>query len=99
MTVPAYITVTAPPGRVTPMHPSDCAGLGPGQPTVSAGEIVRVRCAGSQTVRRAVGRGDLIPCDMNGARVESYELAACPEELPGGRVLVQPKAAVRKATP
>lgn len=81
-----HITVTAPDGVRAPIHPRD--GRDPtGVPLcVVAGVVDRVRW--SLEVRRAIGRGDLIPCDMNGAYVASVELAAAPDELPGGRVAI-----------
>lgn len=82
MTVPSHITVTAPPGRTTPIHHLD--GRGP----AVAGEIIRVRFAGSSTIRRSIGRGDLIPCDMSGSVVPSVDLAAAPDELPEGRIVI-----------
>jgi hypothetical protein len=92
MTAPAFILVTAPPGRVVPIHRLDGAGLSGVQLQVVDGEVVRVRFAGSQTVRRSIARGDLIPCDMNGTEVPTFELAAAPDELPGGRIVLARKA-------
>lgn len=86
MTAPSHITVTAPPGRTTPIHQLDGRG-----PAVD-GEVIRVRFAGSHTVRRSIGRGDLIPCDMSGSAVPSIELAAAPEEIPEGRIVLDRKA-------
>ncbi len=59
-----YITVTAPEGVTAPIHPND--GTDPNGTTlfVIAGRVSRVRH--SQDVRRAIKRGDLIPCDLNG---------------------------------
>lgn len=96
MRTPAYITVTAPPGRVTPIHRDDGVDLGGGQLTVSAGEIVRVRYAKSQSIRRRIAAGDLVPCDMNGAAV-GVDLAAAPRELDGGKVLARREAKPGKA--
>lgn len=97
---PAYITVTAPSGRRTPIHHEDGTEPGGGQLCVVAGEIIRVRYAGSQTIRRSIGRGDLIPCDMNGAAV-GVALAASADELPGGRVIIAERLALKlgKVTP
>lgn len=82
---PTHIFVTAPPGRVTPIHRDD--GIEPGGAVmyVRPGEVCRVRYwigdeRTSQTVRRSVNRGDLILCDMNGALVDSFELAAAPDD-------------------
>jgi hypothetical protein len=91
MPAPEYITVTAPPGRQTPVHKSDGVEFGGGGLLyVIAGQVVRVRYAKSQTIRRSIGRGDLIPCDMNGAAC-GVELAAAPEELPDGRIVLNEK--------
>jgi hypothetical protein len=58
---------------------------------VEFGKVRRI--AYSQTTRRSVRRGDLILCDLNGAPVASYELAAAPQEIPGGvRDVVQSPA-------
>lgn len=83
---PTHITVTAPTGKVTPIHESD--GIAPGgvQLRVTAGAVERVRY--SQSVRRAIGRGDLIPCNMSGAAVPSVDLAAAPEERPEPAVTI-----------
>lgn len=83
---PTHITVTAPAGRITPIHSRDGGSITGTQPQVVAGEVHRVRY--SQDVRRAIGRGDLIPCDMNGARV-GIELAAAPDDLPGYKVTIK----------
>jgi len=89
MPAPSHITVTAPPGRVTPIHSMDGAEPGGAQLRVIEGEVVRVRFAGSQAVRRAIARGDLVMCDLNGAPVASADLAACPADLPGGRIAIR----------
>lgn len=95
---PEYITVTAPPERVTPVHTKDGVDpAGGGQLRVTSDTIARVRYAGSQCIRRSIARGDLIMCDMNGAKVDSADLAACPNELPGGKIK-RPQA-VGKAKP
>lgn len=75
---PTHITVTAPAGVRTPIHPND--GIRPGGDPlfVVAGAVERVRY--SQTIRRALGRGDLIACNMDGAPV-TVALAAAPSEL------------------
>lgn len=82
---PTHITVTAPPDRVTPIHEADGIMPGGGQLRVTAAFVDRVRY--SQSVRRAIARGDLIPCDMSGSAVPSAHLAASPEELSGGRIV------------
>lgn len=86
MADPTHITVTAPPDKVTPVHKDDGREPGGGQLRVTSDVVVRVRFRGSHTVRRSLARGDLIMCDMNGAPVASANLAAAPEELPGGRI-------------
>lgn len=88
---PTHITVTAPPGKVTPVHRNDGQDLGGGQLRVTSQFVDRVRFAGSQAIRRSIARGDLVMCDLNGAPVASAELAAAPDELPGGRILLPAK--------
>lgn len=83
---PTHITVTAPPDRVTPLHRDDGAAPGGMQLRSTAAFVDRVRY--SQSVRRAIARGDLIPCDMSGSAVPSVDLAAAPDELPGGRIAI-----------
>ena len=78
---PTHITVTAPPDRETPIGKADGIEPNGGQLRVTAASVRRVRY--SQDVRRAIGRGDLIPCNMSGAAVPSVDLAAAPHELPG----------------
>ncbi|HEX6022554.1 MAG TPA: hypothetical protein VFZ00_11205 [Solirubrobacter sp.] len=87
---PTHITVTTPPDRVTPIHKDDGAAPGGVQLRASAAFVDRVRY--SQSVRRSIARGDLIPCNMSGAAVPSIDLAAAPEELPGGRIERKPAA-------
>lgn len=76
---PTHITVTAPPDRVTPIHKDDGIEDNGGQLRVTAGRVAPVRY--SQSVRRAIARGDLIPCNMSGAGVPSIDLAAHPEGI------------------
>jgi len=99
MAVPSHITVTAPPGRMTPVGRRDGVEPGGGQLRVVDGEVVRVRFAGSSSVRRSIARGDLIMCDMNGAPVASADLAAAPAELPDGRIVLKRDAKPGKAAP
>lgn len=99
MPAPSHITVTAPPGVVTPIHQTDGVEPGGAQLRVAAGEIVRVRYAGSSAIRRSIARGDLIPCNMDGKRAASAEAAAARDELPGGRVIVGRDAKSEKVTP
>lgn len=84
MKPPSHITVTAPSGVLVPIHPDDGTGPGGVQLRASSEIVIRVRYAGSQSVRRAIARGDLIPCDMDGAAVASAHLAACPAEPAAG---------------
>lgn len=84
MPQPTHIKVTAPPGKLTPIGRADGTEPGGGPLHVTSGVVCRVRY--SQDVRRSIGRADLIPCDMNGASVASVELAAAPDELPGGKI-------------
>lgn len=79
MSGPTHITVTAPPDRVTPIHRDDGIEPSGAQLRVVAGRVERVRL--SQTTRRAIARGDLVPCNMSGAAVASVELAAAPADL------------------
>lgn len=81
-----HIYVTAPPGRKTPVDKSDGVEPNGSLLYVDPGEVRRVRYflpngSTSQTIRRSVNRGDLILCDMNGALVDSYELAAAPDAV------------------
>jgi len=79
MAIPTHITVTAPPGRLTPIHPNDGTDPG-GHPTKAvAGVVKRVRF--SQTIRRAIARGDLIPCDLDAGAVSGPSAAAAPDDL------------------
>ena len=89
-----YITVTAPPGRNTPIHANDGRDPGGGVLLVDDASVVRV--ALSQDIRRSITRGDLIPCDMNGAHVASADLAAAPDDLPGGMVRIERKKGLTK---
>lgn len=92
---PTHITVTAPPDRVTPIHKDDGYAPGGVQLRVTSAFVDRVRY--SQSVRRSIARGDLIPCNMSGAGVPSLHLAAAPAELPGGRIEIRAAAAARPA--
>lgn len=83
----SHVTVTAPEGRRTPIHPNDGTEPGGGQ-LYSTAEFVD-RVAYSSTTIRAISRGDLVLCDLNGARVPSVELASAPTEIDGGRVRVR----------
>lgn len=97
MTAPSHITVTAPAGVTTPIHPTDGHEPGGGQLRITSDVVARVRYAGSQSIRRAIARGDLVPCNMDGAPVASVDLAWCPEEPPqGGK---WPKAPAKPAAP
>jgi hypothetical protein len=80
-----YIRVTAPEGRRTPVHPIDGSAPGGGLLYVIAGETRRVRW--SQSTRRAVGNGDLIPCDAAGHQLP-VAAAVCPEDIEGGPIVL-----------
>lgn len=82
---PTHITVTAPPGRKTPVHGRDGQEPGGGLLYVTNDVVARIRY--SQTTRRSIGRGDLVPCDMNGAAT-TVTLAAAPDDLPGGKIVL-----------
>jgi hypothetical protein len=69
---PTHITVTAPPDRVTPIHKDD--GVEPNGAQLRVTSAVTVRVRYSQSVRRAIARGDLIPCNMSGAAAPSIDL-------------------------
>lgn len=92
MKKPTHITVTARPGLRAPVHPGDGQEPGGGLLCVEHGSIVRVRL--SQATRRAIARGDLVPCNMDGAEV-GVELADAPADLPGGRILLPRKEATK----
>lgn len=74
-----HITVTAPEGRKTPIAPND--GVDPSGTLlyVDPGSVCRVRY--SADVRRAIGRGDLVLCDLQAKPVKELEQAACPKQL------------------
>jgi hypothetical protein len=91
MALPTHVTVTAPEGRMTPIHPSDGIDHAGVRMVVEAGTVRRVRW--SQTTRRAWNRGDLILCNMDGSRVATPELAAAPRELEGGKIILAAKGA------
>lgn len=94
---PTHITVTGVLDRKTPVHSSDGIAPGGGLLLVEHGFIDRVRY--SQAIRRSIGRGDLVPCDMNGASVASAELADSPDDI-GGRIEIAraPQAKAKKET-
>lgn len=73
-----HITVTAPEGRKTPIAPND--GIDPESHMlfVDPGTVCRVRY--SADVRRAITRGDLVPCGLDGKPVE-LEKAGCTKQL------------------
>lgn len=80
--MPTHITVTAPEGRKTPIHTNDGTDPSGHQLTVEKGRIAKVRY--SQDVRRSINRGDLIPCDLTGKRVESIDDAEAPVDFEHG---------------
>lgn len=75
---PTHITVTAPEGRLVPIHPSDGTDPSGMLLHVEAGTVCRVRY--SQSTRRAINRGDLIPCSLEGRPVD-VDAADCPKAL------------------
>lgn len=81
-----HIKVTAPKGRMTPIGRADGTEPGGGLLHVTSAVVCRVRY--SQDVRRAMARGDLIPCDMNGAAC-TITLADAPDELEGWRIQLE----------
>jgi hypothetical protein len=95
MNLPTHITVTAPPGRLTPVHIDDGIEPGSAQLQVTSGHVCRVRY--SHTIVRSIGRGDLIMCDANGAPVASVELAASPQEIDGVKKPIAAKPAAKGA--
>jgi hypothetical protein len=86
---PTHITVTAPAGRTTPIHTRDGVTIDGTQLQAVAGVIHRVRY--SQDVRRSIGRGDLVPCDMDGKEC-GVDLAAAPDALPEHSIKIRPLA-------
>lgn len=82
MSKPSHITVTAPPGRLTPINPKDGRAPGDHLMYVEPGKVRRV--AYSADVARAIAAGDLVPCNMDGARVASADLAAAPDHIDHG---------------
>jgi len=76
---PTHITVTAPEGRLTPIHKSDGVEPGGAALVVAPGDVRRV--AYSTTVHRSILRGDLVMCDLDGKAVASADLAAAPLDL------------------
>lgn len=91
MSRPTHILVTAAPGRLVPVHDRDGREHGGGRLFVEGAHVRRV--AYSQDIRRSIGRGDLIPCDMNGAAT-TVELADSNTSLHEGKIVIE-----RKATP
>ena len=79
--MPKHITVTAPEGRTTPISPNDGTDGG-ALLYVKHGQVTRV--AYSQDVRRSIGRGDLIPCTLEGKHVETLDDADAPEAFDTG---------------
>jgi hypothetical protein len=81
-----HITVTAPPDRKTPIGKDDGTEPGGGMLYVEHTTVCRVKY--SQSIRRSIARADLVPCDMNGAPVPSVHLADAPDDLPGGKIII-----------
>lgn len=84
-----HITVSAPEGRCTPIHREDGVEPGGAPLRIVAGKVGRV--VYSQTIRRAIARGDLFPCDMDGRRVESATMASAPRDLLDRKPAKEPK--------
>jgi hypothetical protein len=78
MSRPKHITVTAPPGRRTPVHDKDGVEPGGGQLFVTEDDVARIQY--SQTTIRSINRGDLVACNMDGTPVASVDLAASTSE-------------------
>jgi hypothetical protein len=85
--MPTHITVTAPEGRRTPINPAD--GTHPngllwvdGPKEGKPGDVARVRY--SQDVQRSIKRGDLIPCKLDGSKVDNVDQASAPAALDTG---------------
>lgn len=86
-----FITVTAPEGVTSPIHPND--GSDPNKPAglqVTSGMVARVRY--SQDIRRSIARGDLIPCTIDGkiekaGRAITLDEADSPKGLHTGSVV------------
>lgn len=83
MPAPTHISVTAAAGRKPPIHSDDGREPGGGLLLADEDSVIRVRY--SQAIRRAIGRGDLVPCNMDGAPC-TVALAAAPAELPAHRL-------------
>jgi hypothetical protein len=79
---PTHILVTAPEGRLCPIHPSDGGDDAGGLLYVMHGRVTRVKY--SQDVRRSIKDGDLIPCTRDGKPAKDLEAAACNQPLPSG---------------
>ncbi len=98
-----HITVTAPEGRRTPIHPAD--GTHPqgllwvqGPKEEKRGDVARVRY--SQDIQRSIKRGDLIPCRLDGTPVQDIAHASPPEPLAvGDKVTDQDLAGDLDASP
>lgn len=88
MRLPTHVTVTAPEGRLTPIHPEDGVGIAGAALRIGPGEVCRVRW--SQTTIRAVRRGDLILCTAEGTPVGTPQEAERTTDLPGLRVILAP---------
>jgi hypothetical protein len=87
-----YITVTAPPGRLTPIHEGDGVDPGGAQLRVDHEHVCRVRL--SQTVLRAINRGDLKPCTLDGTHVAAVADAIAPDTMEHHKIrLAQKKPA------
>lgn len=77
---PSHIFVTAPEGRLCPIHPADGRNHETGGLLyVEHGKVERVKYSGD--VRRAWKRGDLVLVDRQGAKVKTFDQAAAPAEI------------------
>lgn len=85
---PTHIFVTAPDGRMPPLHPSDASG-GLGLVHAEHGKVTRVKY--SAEVRRAITDGDLIPTTIGGTPVKDIDKAAAEEPLESGGPHVTPE--------
>ena len=85
--MPAFLTVTAPEGRTTPIAPNDAADPTGLVLTVTSDVVCRVRY--SSDVRRAIACGDLIPCTVAGLKVDDPEKAAADVPLHTGATVTE----------
>jgi hypothetical protein len=89
-----FITVTAPAGRMTPIHERDGREPNGSQLRVEHGTVCRVRA--SQTVMRSVMRGDLLLCRVDGTLVTALADAIAPESMETHKINLSKPAAAPK---